>query len=164
MIVTAMSDGTPRRTVDLQPQNRSCVRQTHHVQSHFQLTGQFAQNTKKTVIDAWNGYHSVPIREEDRHLTTFITPCGRYRYKVAAQGFLARGMPITRDLIQSLQTSDTRLNVSMTPACGLIRLKVHFFKRVNGLADLCAKNYITLNPKKCQFTHTEKSFLIFTNI
>ena len=29
---------------------------------------------KKTVFDAWNGYHSVPIIEGDRHLTTFITP------------------------------------------------------------------------------------------
>ena len=32
----------------------------------------------KSVVDAWNGYHSVPLRKEDRHLTTFITPWGRF--------------------------------------------------------------------------------------
>ena len=30
-------------------------------------------NTWKTVTDAWNGYHSAPLRESDRHLTTFVT-------------------------------------------------------------------------------------------
>ncbi|VDI38983.1 Hypothetical predicted protein [Mytilus galloprovincialis] len=86
------ADGTPRRTVDLQPQNRHSVRQTHHVPSPFHLADRVPQGMKKkTVTDAWNGYHSVPIREEDRHFTTFITPWGRYRYKVAPQGFMASG-------------------------------------------------------------------------
>ena len=46
---------------------------------------------KKSTLDAWNGYHSVAIREEDRHLTTFLTPEGRFRYRTAPQGFLASG-------------------------------------------------------------------------
>ncbi|MCG7876793.1 MAG: hypothetical protein N0C90_10735, partial [Candidatus Thiodiazotropha endolucinida] len=80
MVVTGKADGTPRRTVDLQPQNRHSVRQTHHVPSPFHLADRVPQSTKKTVTDAWNGYHSVPICEEDRHITTFITPWGGYRY------------------------------------------------------------------------------------
>ena len=43
------------------------------------------------VTDAWNGYHSVPLRKSDRHLTTFITPFGRWRYTRAPQGFLSSG-------------------------------------------------------------------------
>ena len=49
------------------------------------------RNTSKTVTDAWNGYHSVPLRPEDRHLTTFITPWGRYRYCRNPQGFVGAG-------------------------------------------------------------------------
>ena len=45
----------------------------------------------KTTMDAWNGYHSVRLAEEDWHLTTFWTPWGRYRYKNMPQGFLAAG-------------------------------------------------------------------------
>ena len=91
MVVTCKADGTPSRTIDLQPQNTHSVRQTHHVPSPFHLADRVPQHTKKTVTDAWNGYHSVPIYEEDRHITTFITPWGRYRYKVAPQGFVASG-------------------------------------------------------------------------
>ena len=32
---------------------------------------------------AWNGYHSIPLPEEDRQLTTFIAEWGRYLYRVA---------------------------------------------------------------------------------
>ena len=87
MVFTAKSDGTPRRTVDFQLQNRSSLRPTHHVQSPLHPTGQVLPNNKKTVTDAWNGYHSVPTREEERQ----FTPCDHYRYKVAPQGFLASG-------------------------------------------------------------------------
>ena len=39
----------------------------------------------------WNSFHSVPVREEDRHKLTFITPWGRFRYLVAPQGYFASG-------------------------------------------------------------------------
>ena len=69
MVVTSKSDGSARQTVDLQPLNRCSVRQTHHVPTPFHLADRVPQHTKKTVTDAWNGYHSAPIREEDRHFT-----------------------------------------------------------------------------------------------
>ena len=49
-----------------------------------------------TVLDAWNGYHSVPLYENDHHLTTFITPCGQHRYEVAPQAYIASGDGYTR--------------------------------------------------------------------
>ena len=61
----------------------------HH--NAFQAARLVPQDTYKTVTDAWNGYHSVPLREADRHLTTFITPWGRYRYCRNPQGFVGAG-------------------------------------------------------------------------
>ena len=61
------------------------------MQPPFQQAKAIPQHTWKSVTDALNGYHSVLIRQEDLHLTTFVTPWGRYRYKVAPQGFLASG-------------------------------------------------------------------------
>jgi len=46
------------------------------MESPFHLARQIPKDTWKTVMDAWNGYHSIPLRESDRHLTTFITPFG----------------------------------------------------------------------------------------
>ena len=47
--------------------------------------------TPKRPSDCRNGYHSIPLHTDDRHLTTFITPWGRYHYKTAPQGSIASG-------------------------------------------------------------------------
>ena len=92
MVVTRKHhDGNPRRTVDLFPLNKFCKRETFAAESPFRLARRIPGNMWKTVTDAWNGYHSAPLRESDLHLTMFITPFGRWRYRRAPQGFLSSG-------------------------------------------------------------------------
>ena len=148
IMVTCNADGTPRRTVDLQPQNtrRHSVRQTHHVPRPIHLADWVPRHTKKTVTEAWNGYHSVPICEEDRHITAFITPWGRYRYKVAPQGFLASGDAHNQrfDAIISDLTNKVKC-VDDTWMCE-DSIEAAFFQACAWF-DLCTRNGITLNPK-----------------
>jgi hypothetical protein len=80
MVICRKHNGDPRRTVDMQKLNDVSVMQCHPNQSPLQQAMTVPHNTKKSVLDACNGYHSVVIREEDRHLTTFYTKWGRYRY------------------------------------------------------------------------------------
>ena len=91
MVVVRKHDGTPRRCVDLQPLNKHCQREEWVTTTPSKQARAVPRNTYKTVTDAWNGYHSVPLRVEDRHLTTFITPWGRYRYCRNPQGFVQGG-------------------------------------------------------------------------
>ena len=86
MAVCAKKSGKPRRTVDFQCLNAHTTRETHHTQSPFHQARSISPNKLKTVFDASNGYHSVPLHPNDRHCTTFITPWSRYRYRVAPQG------------------------------------------------------------------------------
>ena len=74
MVICSKKNGSLRRTIDFQPLNQHATRETHHTQSPFRSV---PNNVKKTVFDAWNGYHSIALHPDDRHLTTFITPWGR---------------------------------------------------------------------------------------
>ena len=78
MVICAKKDGKPRRTVDMQSLNANATRETHHTQSPFHQARQVPAGMKKTVFDAWNGYHSVALHPDDRHLTTFITSSQKY--------------------------------------------------------------------------------------
>ena len=161
MVVVAKQDGTPRRTVDLQSLNAVSARQTHHTVSPFNQAALVPHNTKKTVCDAWNGYHSVPIREEDRNLTTFITPWGRYRYCTAPQGYLAAGDAYTRrfdEIISELPHKTKCVDDTLMWADTITQ---SFFQTCNFL-DICGNNGITLNPKKFQFARDEVEFAGFT--
>ena len=91
MVICSKKNGKPRRTVDLQAPNAYATRETHHTQIPFHQARSVPHGTKKTVCDAWNGYHAVPFHPDDKHFTTFITPWGRYRYCSAPQGYVASG-------------------------------------------------------------------------
>ena len=96
MVVTGKSDGSPRRTVDLQKVNEATLRETHHTPTPYNLVADVPPHTVKTVLDAWNGYHSLPLSASAKDATTFITEFGRYRYLRAPQGFHASGDAYTR--------------------------------------------------------------------
>ncbi|XP_072168844.1 uncharacterized protein [Diadema setosum] len=121
-MVVCAKDGKPCRTVDLQALNAHATRETHHTPSPFIQARSVPHGKKKTVLDAWNGYHSVPLCPEDRHLTTFITPWG-----TATRQPLKGILPLEMD----------------TPGG-------QFFQAVEWL-DICGRNGITLNPKKFTF-------------
>ena len=91
MVISRKHDGGPRRTVDLSPLNKFCEREVHPSKSPFHLARSVPPGSVKTVFDAWNGFHSVPICKEDRNLTTFTMPWGLFRYKRAPQGFVSSG-------------------------------------------------------------------------
>ena len=91
MVIGRKHNGEPRRTIDLQPLNDASIRQCHPTAPPLQQASTVPKYQKKSTCDAWNGFHSVKIREEDRYLTTFLTPWGRFRYIIAPQGYKVSG-------------------------------------------------------------------------
>ena len=52
MVVTRKADGTARRTVDLSPMNKHCVREVHTSKSPFAMARSVPDNSFKTVYDS----------------------------------------------------------------------------------------------------------------
>lgn len=96
MVVNAKKNGKPRRTVDLQQLNKNTIREIHHTPSPFNTVSSIPSGKLKTVLDAWNGYHSLMLSPESRSATTFITEWGRYRYCRGPQGYHGTGDAYTR--------------------------------------------------------------------
>ena len=161
MVITPKANGEPRRTVDFQPVNAHAARQTHHTESCWSLAASVPAGVKKTVLDAWHGYHSVPIAEEDRHLTTFLTPFGAYWYNTIPQGFLAAGDGYTARSDQVMQ-GVPRLKKCIDD-CLLYDSDIATnFYRVCSFLSLCSNNGIIFNSSKFQFCEDEVQFVGFT--
>ena len=71
MAIISKKDGRPQRTVDLQQLNSQCLRETHHCQPPFQFACQVPHGTKKTVLDAVDGYHAVALDIGHREPTPY---------------------------------------------------------------------------------------------
>ena len=120
MVVNRKQNSSPWRTVDLSPLNKHCARETLSTESPFHLARRVPGESRKTVTGDWNGYHYVPLRDYDMHLTKFMTPFGRRRYTRAPQGFISSGDGTTTVLMRLLSTSSARSDASMTPFTGML--------------------------------------------
>ena len=150
MVVVAKHDGTPRRTVDLQGLNKASVRQTFHTRTPFMLASDVPANTVKSVLDVWNSFHSVPVREEDRDKLTFLTPWGRHRYCVAPQGYLASGDGYTQrfaDIAKDISNKRTIIDDTVIWSDNL----EDNFKQVCHMLEVCSKAGLIFNSDKFQF-------------
>ena len=160
MVIQSKKDGGPRRTVDLQQLNKHCVRQTHSVKAPFHQATAIPANTWRTCLDAWNGYHSIPLREEDRHLTTFICPWGRYRYRCLPQGFLAANDGYTARCDEITKDFDNLERCVDDAAMWDETIEGNFFRTCKYLT-VCSGAGILFSKKKFQFCQREIDFLGF---
>ena len=144
-------NGIPRRVVKFQSLNEYCICNTHHAIPRFQQVRSVPANMYLSVTDAWNCYHSVPVRKEYRHLLKSTTKFGRYRYKTAPQGFKASsdgythrchhiisGVPRKTKIVNDTAIWDTMKD-----------LETHWWRMINYLE--CVTECVTLNPKKLTF-------------
>ncbi|KAK3704765.1 hypothetical protein QZH41_000934 [Actinostola sp. cb2023] len=150
MVVCAKKNGKPRRTVDFQALNHHATRETHHTQSPFHQARTVPNNKNKTVTDCWNGYHSIPLHKDDYHLTTFITPWGRYRYKTAPQGYIASGDGYSRRFDEIVSHVPNKTKCVDDTLLWADNLSESFTQAIDWL-DLCGHHGITLNPDKFVF-------------
>ena len=118
-------------------------------------------HSKKTVFDAWNGYHSVALEERDRHFTTFITPWGRCRYLTAPQGYIASGDAYTARydaLVAHIGSKTKCIDDALLWSTDITGA----FHQAAEWLQICATDGITLNPRKFHFAEDEVEFAGFT--
>ena len=159
MVLREKNDGSPRRTIDLSPLNNYCKRETHSIESPIVVARRVPANTWKTVTDASNGYHSIPLRKSDRHLTTFATRNhGRWRYRRAVQGYVSSGDGLNRrfdailaDFPRKERLMDDKLHYDTD-------LEEHWWRTIE-LLDLVGRFGIVLNLDKFQFAQREVDFV-----
>lgn len=68
----------PRHTVDLL--NAAAMREFHPTLSPFNQVSIVLAQKRKTLLDAWNRYNSLPLSLAAQDATTFITEWGWCRY------------------------------------------------------------------------------------
>ena len=117
-------------------------------------------NTWRWTSDAWNGYHSIPLDERDRHVTTFLTPWGRMRYRVAPQGSLSSGDGYTYwyDLvIRHMQ----RIKKCVDDVVGWAKALVQLFHDTAHFLSYTGSHGIIQNPAKFVWGKQELEYVGF---
>lgn len=148
LVAVPKPHGGVRITTDLSKLNSQVSRPAHPSPTPFAAIRSVKPGTKYfTTVDALHGYWQLKLAEEDQHLTTFITPFGRYKYLRGPMGFAATGDAFCRRGDAALQGISNCVKVVDDVLIYDEELLPHL-QRVNTVLARCRGNGITLNADK----------------
>ena len=147
-----------RLCVDLTRLNKYVKRATYPVRTAYDAVSNITRGeTYFTTLDAKCGYWQIPIADEDQHLTTFITPWGRYKFLRAPMGLLSSGDEYTRRGDGIMNDMEKTIKIVDDILVHDNDYKSHI-QKVWKILEACEENSITLNPDKVNFAQEEVSY------
>ena len=104
--VPTKTPGKSRFVVDYRRLNDATVTDAHPMPLIEDILNRQGRNCIWTVLDMKDGYHQIPLRKEDRHLTCMVTPRGVKQWKVLVMGLKNGGAIFQRTMEWILQGLD----------------------------------------------------------
>uniref|UniRef100_A0A2N9FCE9 Uncharacterized protein n=1 Tax=Fagus sylvatica TaxID=28930 RepID=A0A2N9FCE9_FAGSY len=95
-VVVKKKNGKWRVCVDFTDLNRACPKDPFPLPRIDQLVDSAAGHERMSFLDAFQGYHQIPMAHSDQEKTAFITPKGIYCYKVMPFGLKNAGATYQR--------------------------------------------------------------------
>ena len=87
LVVIRGPNGKIRLCVDHTKLNQFVMRPTHPTRTPRDAVAEIDDDASFfSSFDAANGYYQIPLHPDSQHLTTFMTPWGRYRFLRASMG------------------------------------------------------------------------------
>ena len=144
--------------MDLTNLNRHVKRPFHPLASPKDEVASVSSRARYfSVVDAVHSYWQIPLEEGSQHLTTFVTPWGRYKFLRATMGLVSSGDEYCRRTDEALNGLDRLIKVvdDMCQHSDDLTTHVH---GVWNLLTVCRENNITLSPDKRQLIVEQANF------
>ena len=158
MVVVPKKDGTVRICVDLKPLNTAVLREAHPLPKVDDTLAQLSGAKVFSKLDANSGFWQIPIEEESRHLTTFITPFGRFCFNKMPFGISSAPEHFQRRMNEILDNLPGVLCL-MDDIIVYGKDQQEHKQRLLATLQRLQTAGVTLNREKCQFGKTTLSFL-----
>ena len=90
-VVVKKKSGKWRVCVDFTNLNKACPKDPFPMPKIDQLLDTTVSHPQMSFLDAFQGYHQIPLALDDQEKTTFVTPVGNYHHKVMPFGLKNAG-------------------------------------------------------------------------
>ena len=150
-------NGKVRICVDLTELNKAVQREVHPMPSVDESLAKLGNSRLFSKLDANSGFWQIPLDEESRLLTTFVTPFGRYCFNRLPFGISSAPEIFQRTLSRILEDLDGTI-------CQMDDILVHGIdqsvhdRRLRAVLHRLQEAGLTLNDK-CEFSKSSIRFL-----
>ena len=144
------ADGDVRPVVDLVHLNKYVERPVHPFPTPKDIIAMVPGTLRYfAVFDAKNGYWQIPLDDQSKPLTTFITEWGRYRYLRAPMGLASSGDEFCQRTDQAL-SGITGVSKLVDDVLVVGNTAEQLLERIKTVFERCEEHDITLSQKKYQ--------------
>lgn len=160
IILVNKKNGQKRLCVDYRALNRKTLKDKYPLPRIEDKLDYLGGNNFFSCLDLASGYYQVPVAEESKHLTAFITPDGLYEYNRMPFGLANAPSIFQRAINTMLNGVSQKLALAYMDDL-LVPSKTiqEGFDRLESIFILLRNAKLTLNLKKCAFFQEKIDYL-----
>ena len=151
-VVVKKKSGKWRVCVDFTDLNKVCPKDPFPLPRIDQLVDATVGHPRMIFLDAFQGYHQIPLALDDQEKTSFVTLIRNYHYKVMPFGLKNTGFTYQRMMTKMFESQMDK-NIEVYIDDMMVKSKI-VFKHIGDLADIfkiLRGHKLRLNASKCSF-------------
>ena len=140
--------------------NKVCPKDPFPMPRIDQLVDATVGHPRMSFLDAFQGYHQIPLALGDQESTTFVTPIGNYHYKVMPFGLKNAGATYQRMMIRMFEPQlGKNIEIYIDDMVVKSRVESKHINNLGNIFDILRKHKLRLNASKCSFGVGSDKFL-----
>ena len=140
--------------------NKACPKDLFPMPWIDQLMNATVGYPQMSFLDAFQGYHQIPLALSDQEKAAFVTPIGNYHYKVIPFGLKNAGSTYQRMMTRMFE-SQLGKSIELYVDDTVVKSKVvsETVGDLEVIFDILRKHNLRLNASKCSFGVGSSKFL-----
>ena len=134
IVVVKKKSGKWKVCVDFTDLNKACLKDLFPLLWINQLVDATASHPRMSFLDAFQGYHQIPLTLGDQEKTSFVTPTGNYLYKVIPFELKNAGFTYQRMMTRMFEPQLGK-NIKVYIDDTVVKSKMEF-KHINDLGNI----------------------------
>ena len=111
-----------------------------------------AGHPRMSFLDAFQGYHQIPLALEDQEKTAFIMPTGNYHYKVMPFGLKNAGSTYQRMMTRMFEPRlGKNIEIYVDDMVVKSKVVIEHLEDLSDIFDVLRRHKLRLNASKCSF-------------
>ena len=151
-VVLKKKSGKWQVCVDFTNLNMACPKDPFPLPRIDQLVDAITSHPRMSFLDAFQGYHQIPLALGDQEKTSFVTPTGNYHYKILSFGLKNAGSTYQRMMTRMFEPQLGK-NIKVYIDDMVVTSKVEF-EHINDLKNIfkiLRRHKLRLNAAKYSF-------------
>ena len=159
-VVVKKKSGKWRVCVDFTNLNKAYPKDPFPMPKIDQLVDATVGHPQMSFLDAFQGYHQIPLALDDQEKTAFVTPIRNYHYKVMLFGLKNAGS-IYQKMMTRMFESQLRKNIEIYIDDMVVKSNVvsEHLGDLGDILEVLRKYKLRLNASKCSFGVGSGKFL-----